>query len=80
MVNVSDGYRYDLIVLEIVITIKPVVTVSMILDVGGVMIRQTPVLESVVKVASVLPGISVPVIVMMTKFCMKGGSSISVQV
>ena len=68
-----------LIALAVAESIKHVVTVKMILGVDGVMILQTLVLESAVKVATMVPGMSA-IVDMTVNFYMKGGSLMCVQV
>ena len=68
-----------LLALAIVGSIKHVVTVKMIPGVVGVMILQTLVLESAVKVASIIPGMSAIVYTTVNLY-MKGGSLMCVQV
>lgn len=80
MVNALVGCHRLLTVRAVVATTRHAVPVRMILIVVGVMMRQTPVLVSAVKVASLLPGTPASVWDTVTKKCMKGGFLKSVQV
>ena len=68
-----------IIALAVAESIKHVVTAKVILGVVGVMILQTLVLESAVKVASMVPGMSA-IVDMTVNLYTKGGSLMLVQV